>query len=105
MKLISIPLIEQETTISFGRTEKGVFIWTNDRTMMTKLDRLCQTAPDNYKCIDIGFSPENEVMDKRYAIADKSLLSFRQRRQKPREYTEEQKKALAEQLRRQRLAE
>lgn len=99
MKLMSIPSAEQETTISFGRTDKGAFIWTNDRLMITKLDRLCRTAPENYKCVDVGVNKEGEVMDKRYTIADKSLMSFR-RATKTGTYTEEQKRELAERLKR-----
>lgn len=102
MKPMSIPSAEQETTISFSRKETEAFIWTNDRLMITKLDRLCETAPENYKCINVGINREGEVMDKRYTIADKSLMSFRS---KKRIYTEEQKKALAKQLRRHKFSE
>ena len=35
-KFLSIPLNEQETTISFSRDSEQVDIWTNDRTMITK---------------------------------------------------------------------
>lgn len=95
MELMSIPSAEQETTISLSRTETEAFIWTNDRLMMAKLDKLCKAAPETYKCVDVGYNRDKEVMDKRYVIADKSLLSFRPKKPK---YTEEQKQALAERV-------
>jgi len=90
MGLMSIPLAEQETTISFSRTENEAFIWTNDRTTMTKLDRLCKLAPELYRCVDVGYSPKKEIMDKRYVIADKSRISFR-RTKMTRKIADEQK--------------
>lgn len=102
MELMSIPSAEQETTISLSRTETEAFIWTNDRLMMAKLDKLCKAAPETYKCVEVGYNRDKEVMDKRYVIADKSFLSFRA---KKRVYTDEQKEALAERLRRAKLSE
>ena len=76
-KFWSIPLNEQETTISFSRDQQEVDIWTNDRTMITKLDKLCETAPDYYHCIEVGRATiGGGIMNKRYKI-DKSMLSFR----------------------------
>lgn len=96
-KYWSCPNNEQETTISFGRTDDLADIWTNDKTMMTKLDKLCETSPDFYKCIDVGRTREKEIMCKRYKV-DKSMLSFRTRKIQ-RELTEEQKKEFAERMR------
>ena len=92
-------LSEQETTINYNREEKTVDVWTSDRTVMTKLDRLCETAPENYKCIDIAKTKDGELISKRYTIADKSLLSFRSKKVKV-SLSEEQKRANAERLRR-----
>ena len=91
-------LSEQETTINYNREEKTVDVWTSDRTVMTKLDRLCETAPENYKCIDIAKTKDGELISKRYTIADKSLLSFRSKKVKV-NLSEEQKQANAERLR------
>ena len=33
-KYVFIPIDEQETTISFSRSEQELKIWTNDRTVM-----------------------------------------------------------------------
>ena len=99
-KLESIPLNEQETTISFWRDEDHATIWTNDRTTITKLDKLCKEAPENYQCIEVGKARiGGGILDKRYRISDKGLLSFRPRRMVKRELSEEQKTILAERLR------
>ena len=44
-----MPINKQETTISYSRDSQEVTVWTSDRTVMTKLDRLCETAPDYYR--------------------------------------------------------
>ena len=95
-KYKSIPVNEQETTISFWRDEGHATVWTNDRMTITKLDKLCREAPDNYQCIETGKARfTGEILDKRYKISDKGLLSFRSRRMK-RELTDEQRAALSE---------
>lgn len=100
----SIPFNEQETTISFSRDEAGVSIWTNDRTVMTRLNKLCETAPDAYKCTDVGHARNGGgIMDARYYISDKRLLSFRTRIMSQ-NLTEEQRAARAEQMKRNRAA-
>jgi hypothetical protein len=91
-------LSEQETSINYNREKKTVDVWTSDRTVMTKLDRLCETAPENYKCIDIAKTKDGELISKRYTIVDKSLLSFRSKKVKV-NLSEEQKQAKAERLR------
>lgn len=101
---MGISLIEQETTISFSRTDRSVDIWTSDTTTMTKLDRLCEEAPENYKCIEEdslivppGSKAEPDIASKRYRISDKKLLSFRSKLV-TRELTDEQKEVLRERM-------
>lgn len=95
----SVPISEQATTISFYRDTKDVQIWTSDRMMMTKLDRLCETAPDFYKCTEVGrVKGGEEILDKRYELADKAMLSFRTKKAKP-ELSEEQRAALSARMR------
>ncbi len=92
-----IPCEEQETTISFSRTEESAYIWTNDRTVMTKLDALCRKSPKMYLCTKVTNAKDSgEVMDKRYEIKDKGLISFRAERVK---LTDEQKAERAKHLR------
>ena len=98
-KFWSIPLEEQETTISFSRVDKRIDIWTNDRTMITKLDNLCKSCPSMYVSRSVGKNAQGEVMDKQYYLLDKSLLSFRKVKVKH-ELTDEQKAERAERLRR-----
>ena len=97
-KYESISLSEQETTISYNRDEDHAIVWTNDRTMITKLDKLCREAPENYQCIEVGRAGiGGGILDKRYRINDKGLLTFKPRK---RVITEEQKAALAERFKR-----
>ena len=95
--MINITLEEQETTINFSRTQDAVDVWTSDKTVMTKLDKLCNSAPDFYKLIaehkaqdDVG-----AITSKEYRISDKRMLSFRSMK---RNLTEEQKRERAERL-------
>lgn len=97
---MAVGLNEQETTINFSRTGSGLDIWTSDTTMMTRLDHLCETAPENYKCVETShfkLDPEN-IASKRYVVSDKSLLSFRSKKVE-RELTEEQREELRERMR------
>lgn len=97
--MINITLEEQETTINFSRTQDAVDVWTSDKTVMTKLDKLCISAPDFYKLVaehraqdDIG-----AITSKEYRISDKRMLSFRSMK-RTYNLTEEQKRKRAEQL-------
>lgn len=98
-KYFPIPLNEQETTISFSRDSEQVDIWTNDRTMITKLDKLCKSSPAMYRCKHVGYSMgEHEVMDKQYVCSDKSLLSFKPKKRQCAPLTDEQKEERAKRL-------
>lgn len=97
--MANITLEEQETTINFNRTQDAVDVWTSDKTVMTKLDKLCITAPDFYKLItehkaqdDIG-----AVISKEYRLSDKRMLSFRSMK-RTYNLTEEQRRERAERL-------
>ena len=68
---------EQETVIQISRSSGMMHIWTSDKTMMTKLDNLCEKSSD-WSCT--GENRINgEVCDKDYT-ADKRLLSLRSNR-------------------------
>lgn len=97
-KMGSLPIDEQETTISYCRGEQTVNVWTSDKTVMTKLDRRCRESPGNYKIIDIGKDPEGGIVSKEYEISDKKLLSFRSAKMVV-ELTEEQRTERAERMR------
>lgn len=83
----SLPVSEQECVISFMRDEDFATVYTSDSTMITKLDKLCKNSPEYYSLV------EKNKYGNRYKIADKSLVSLRQ---KKREMSEEMKNAASE---------
>lgn len=97
----SVSLEEQETTINFCRTEEAAELWTSDRTVMTKLDKLCESAPDNYQLKETGKDRAGVLLCKVYTIKDKGLISFKS---KKREYSAEYRAALSERLETARLS-
>lgn len=42
---------EMETTINFDREGDSASLYTADSVMMTKLDKLCESSPENYRVI------------------------------------------------------
>lgn len=97
---MGVSLEEQETVIRIGRSDSFADIWSSDTLMISRLDRLCGESPDYYKCIEVGkdlFS--KEVVNKRYIVKGKKLVSFRSRPSAGREYSEEEKTVLRERLR------
>ncbi len=89
-----VPIAEQETVIQFNREDKGCTIWTSDSTMMTKLDRLCKTS-EYYTLVKETKTKDGDTAGRFYKLSDKKMLSFRGTK---REYSEEEKAALAERL-------
>ena len=96
----SVPASEQETTITYARSFAYADVWTSDRTVMAKLDRLCKEAPENYQCTETGLDLSGCLISKSYRIKDKRLVSFRSARvsRPPRVYTEEELSVLRERL-------
>lgn len=87
-----VSLEEQETIIQYNRVDKYATICTSDTTMMTKLDKLCKSAPDNYKLTRTE-TQEGKVVTKFYRLEDKTRISFRRDK---RVYTDEQIEAMRE---------
>lgn len=79
--------IEQEVSINFMRTDDHAMVYVSDTTYMTKLDKLCESSPEYYSLI------ADNGIGKTYRVADKSLISFRQ---KKREMSEEAKEKASE---------
>lgn len=75
-----VPAIEQETTITYCRTLPIVEIWTNDRTVMTKFDKLVKESPEFYKLKEIGLDRAGHLLCKTYILRDKSMMSFRSKK-------------------------
>ena len=97
---MGVAVDEQETHINWSREEGCAYVYTSDRTTMTKLDRLCREHPENYKCTNVGRAMDDgTILTKEYSIADKTLVSFRGVKIKQ-ELSEEQRAELSERMRR-----
>jgi len=101
---MGLSLEEQETHITWDRLGETASVITTDRTVMTKLDKMCEAHPDNYECIHVNrLQDDHSVVEKEYVIADKTLISFRGEKVK-RNLTEEQKAEIAERFKTLRMA-
>lgn len=94
---MNVPLEEQETVIQFNRTDDYATIYTSDSTMITKLDKCCEEAPEFYKLQKEDHLRDGSVSGKTYILSDRKMLSFRKSK---RVYSEEERKMLGERLRR-----
>ena len=83
----NLPVSEQEWVISAMRDEDFAIVYSSDSTMITKLDKLCKNSPEYYSLI------EESKYGNKYKIADKALVSLRQ---KKREVSDEFKEAASE---------
>jgi hypothetical protein len=91
----SLSASERETVITYSEENNIATVYTCQRPMMTKMDRLCKSNPDTYKLI------KSDEYSKTYSMP-KSLISFRSSKVK-REYSEEQRKVMADRLRQSRI--
>ena len=94
---MNVPLEEQETVIQFNRTDDYATIYTSDSTMITKLDKCCEEAPEFYKLQKEDHLRDGSVSGKTYILSDRKMLSFRKSK---RVYSEEERKMLRERLNR-----
>ena len=83
----NLPVSEQEWVISAMRDQDFAIVYSSDSTMNTKLDKLCKNSPEYYSLI------EKNKYGNKYKIADKGLVSLRQ---KKREVSDEFKEAASE---------
>ena len=96
----SVAYDEQETVINFSRRDNEATVWTSDTTVMTKLDKLCESS-DSYHLVDVGKALlGGEVVSKTYTITDKSLISFRAKKveREVRPMTDEQRQVMIDRL-------
>lgn len=91
---------DQETNISWARESDILYVDTSDSTFITKMKHVMERDPEHYKCFYYKSNvdkktgkPFNYVFE-----VDKKLLTFRVGNAEKREYTAEEKKALAERL-------
>lgn len=68
-----LPSDEQETVISHNRAGKMARIYTSDRLVMPKLDKLCREHPNVYKCVwsDPQILGDGLPMAKKYEVEKK----------------------------------
>ena len=78
---------EQETIINFNAGEQKATVYTKDKAVMRKLDKLAEEFPEIYK--QIGQSGT----DKTYSMP-KSYISYR----KPRKLSEEQRESARQRM-------
>ena len=85
--IMTFPLDEQETTVSFMRGDKEIEVYSSDSTMITKLLKIT----DNY---DILTTDKNGRITSGKFRLDSKQISFR----RGRELTEEQRKEIGRKL-------
>lgn len=87
---------EQETVINFGRNDEMVTCRTSDSTWMTKMDKLIEKNPEEFKCTKEE-TIDGQVVQKRYEFP-KKYVSIRSTTRKM-NLTDEQRRAMAERAR------
>ncbi len=78
---------EQETIINYNAGEADATIYTRDKTVMRRLDKLAAAYPDTYKLT------EQDEISKTY-LAPKGYISYR----KPRKISEEQREQVRQRM-------
>ena len=78
---------EMETIVNFDETGKTCHIYTCSKSVMRKLDKLCDKVPDQYKLV------KTDENSKSY-VTTKDLIKFRSRKK----LSDEQKKVIAERM-------
>ena len=78
---------EKETVIRYNDEEKIAYIYTTNKTLTARLDKLCKKYPDSFKLV------ATDEVSKKYEI-DKKRVSITS----PRIYTEEQKEEMRQRL-------
>lgn len=92
---MSVPKIEQETTISYTREGGMAKIYTTDTTVITKLDKMCKASPA-WELVCEEAAKKGGIVSKTYQCP-KGLISYRKDQIK-RELTEEQRKEKADRM-------
>ena len=84
---------EAETTITVGRNDKVITIYSSDNAMITKIKRAALKNPENWKCWEGSRSLDGKLHSY-FFEAPKRALSFRCGNKK--EFTEEERQAVRE---------
>lgn len=91
-------LDEQETTVQVSRDTGTLNIWSSDNTMITKLRKCVAESPDVWKCWEGSRDPDGNLTGYFFS-APRDMLTFRTKKV-TREFTDEQREAAAERLKR-----
>lgn len=94
---MGLSLREQETNINFGREDDRAIIYTSDTTTMTKLNKLVELQGTEWRLESTSKLFTCEIIGRTYSCP-KEFISFRSKRVS-RIYTNEEKKAIANRLR------
>ncbi len=95
---MSLLIEEQETHVNFSRGDSRAEIYTSDTTMMTKLNKLVNLQDTEWKLErESRVQGSGELIGKTYSCPVE-FISFRTKRIS-RTYSEEEKKLIAERLR------
>jgi hypothetical protein len=86
---------ERETSLWYSDETKTALVYTCNRALINKMDKLCKHHPDTYKLKRV-IKDEGNIVGKEYTCP-KRLISIRSPRTK--KYTDEQRKAMGEKLR------
>ena len=87
---------EREVVIQFNTDTNVASVYTSDYSYMTKLDKLVKNNPDEWSLVNTAYH-DGDIVSKTYKCP-KKLISFRGKTfsGKSHEYTEEEKRAIAE---------
>ena len=87
---------EREVVIQFNTDTNVASVYTSDYSYMTKLDKLVKNNPDEWSLVNTAYH-DGDIVSKTYKCP-KKLISFRGKTSsgKLREYTDEEKRAIAE---------
>ena len=94
-KTMGLSVNEQETVVNFERNTDKATVYTSDATMLTKLHKLMEKSPKEWRLIDKG-RVNGDVVSETFECP-KRLISFRTSTAS-RVMTEEQREAAAERL-------
>lgn len=66
---------EQEITMTAYRSDSVVDVWISDNTMLTKMKKMMEKFPDDYKLVDIAWTKDGTPAGYRFSMS-KRLLRF-----------------------------
>lgn len=76
---------EMETTVNFNAEEQTAILYTRDKAVMRRLDKLVAEFPDVYKCTRETDIDKTYVFPKKYAIPKRPRVLSEQQREEMRE--------------------